>query len=86
MAALTAGQRRRVIGAGGVDTGDDARHLRRLVLEAAPGLAAAAFRIVHDTRLLLAAAGADTGITLIAGIGSVAWGRAADGTEARHGG
>ena len=47
-----------VIGAGGVDTDDDARRLRQLVIEAAGTLAAAQFRIVHDTRLLLAAAGA----------------------------
>ena len=75
-----------VIGAGGVDTDDDARRLRQLVLEAAGTLTGARFRIVHDTRLLLAAAGADEGIALIAGTGSVAWGRSADGSEARRGG
>ncbi|MCY1684634.1 N-acetylglucosamine kinase [Kocuria sp. SL71] len=75
-----------VIGAGGVDTDDDARRLRQLVIEAAGTLAAARFRIVHDTRLLLAAAGADEGIALIAGTGSVAWGRTVEGSEARRGG
>ncbi|WP_260853271.1 N-acetylglucosamine kinase [Kocuria palustris] len=75
-----------VIGAGGVDTDADAQRLRGLVLEAAPGLAGASLRIVHDTRLLLAAAGADTGIALIAGTGSVAWGCSPDGCEARRGG
>lgn len=75
-----------VIGAGGVDTDEDARRLRDLVLEAGPGLEGARFRIVHDTRLLLAAAGADAGIALIAGTGSVAWGRGPGGSEARRGG
>ncbi|MCT1602799.1 ATPase [Kocuria sp. p3-SID1433] len=75
-----------VIGAGGVDTDDDARRLEQLVREAAGALSGARFRIVHDTRLLLAAAGADEGIALIAGTGSVAWGRTADGSEARRGG
>ena len=42
--------------------------------------------IVHDTRLVLAAAGLDIGIALISGTGSVAYGRDHDGREARAGG
>lgn len=75
-----------VIGAGGVDTHDDARRLRELVLEAAPELAPARIGVVHDTRLMLAAQGLDAGIAVVAGTGSVAWGRREDGREARRGG
>jgi N-acetylglucosamine kinase-like BadF-type ATPase len=42
--------------------------------------------VVHDARLILAAAGADSGIALIAGTGSVAFGRSAQADEARAGG
>ena len=42
--------------------------------------------VVHDTRLVLAAAGLDTGIALIAGTGSVAYGRDRRGRESRAGG
>lgn len=42
--------------------------------------------VVHDSRLVLAAAGLDSGIALIAGTGSVAYGRASDGREAQRGG
>jgi N-acetylglucosamine kinase-like BadF-type ATPase len=42
--------------------------------------------VVHDARLILAAAGADSGIALIAGTGSVAFGRNAQADEARAGG
>jgi glucosamine kinase len=42
--------------------------------------------VVHDARLVLAAAGLDAGIALIAGTGSVAYGRTADGREAQRGG
>lgn len=42
--------------------------------------------VVHDSRLVLAAAGLDSGIALIAGTGSVAYGRTEDGREARRGG
>lgn len=41
--------------------------------------------VVHDARLVLAAAGLDDGIALIAGTGSIAYGRAG-GEEARAGG
>jgi N-acetylglucosamine kinase-like BadF-type ATPase len=42
--------------------------------------------VVHDARLVLAAAGLDAGIALVAGTGSVAYGRTADGREAQRGG
>jgi glucosamine kinase len=42
--------------------------------------------VVHDARLVLAAAGVDEGIALVAGTGSVAYARTADGREARRGG
>jgi glucosamine kinase len=42
--------------------------------------------VVHDARLVLAAAGVDSGIALIAGTGSVAYGRTRDGREAQRGG
>lgn len=42
--------------------------------------------VVHDARLVLAAAGLDAGIALIAGTGSIAFGRDANGREARAGG
>jgi glucosamine kinase len=42
--------------------------------------------VVHDSYLVLAAAGRDTGIALIAGTGSVAYARAPDGRESRRGG
>lgn len=42
--------------------------------------------VVHDARLILAAAGADSGIALIAGTGSVAYGRDANAEEGRAGG
>jgi glucosamine kinase len=42
--------------------------------------------VVHDTRLVLSAAGLDAGIALIAGTGAVAYARSADGREAQRGG
>ncbi|HEV2250842.1 MAG TPA: BadF/BadG/BcrA/BcrD ATPase family protein [Candidatus Limnocylindria bacterium] len=42
--------------------------------------------VVHDARLVLAAAGLESGIALIAGTGSVAYGRTQDGREAQRGG
>ena len=71
------------IGAGGVDTDDDKAALQRLIN---PHVQRARVTIVHDTRLILAAAGAHTGIAVIAGTGSAVWGVAPDGAEARAGG
>ena len=70
-------------GAAGVDTPDGAARLRDLLAQRLP---AAAIRVVHDSELILAAAGLDAGIAVIAGTGSVAWGRRDDGTAARAGG
>jgi glucosamine kinase len=42
--------------------------------------------VVHDARLVLAAARQEAGIALIAGTGSVAYGRTANGREAQRGG
>ena len=71
------------VGAGGMDTDSDKAELQALI---SPHAAAADITIVHDTRLILAAAGTDTGIAVIAGTGSAAWGVTADGREARAGG
>jgi N-acetylglucosamine kinase-like BadF-type ATPase len=70
-------------GAGGIDTDEDARNLAALIRPHVPG---ARITVVHDSRLLLAAGGATTGVAVIAGTGSAAWGRNALGKEARAGG
>jgi glucosamine kinase len=70
-------------GAAGVDTPEQEARIAAVLTEALPR---AAVTVVHDTELLLAAAGTPTGIAVIAGTGSVAWGRAADGRRARAGG
>lgn len=72
-----------VAGSGGVDTDDDADALRSLIAPHAPH---ARVDVVHDTRLILAAGAASTGIALIAGTGSVAWGVDSAGRQARSGG
>lgn len=70
-------------GAGGIDTDDDAAALAALIEPHVPG---ASITVVHDSRLLLAAGGASTGVAVIAGTGSAAWGRNTAGQEARAGG
>ncbi|MGP0221963.1 N-acetylglucosamine kinase [Paenarthrobacter sp. NCHU4564] len=70
-------------GAGGIDTDEDARALADLIAPHVPG---ARITVVHDSRLLLAAGGASTGVAVIAGTGSAAWGRNQAGQEARAGG
>lgn len=70
-------------GAGGIDTDEDAAALAALI---APHVPAAKITVVHDSRLLLAAGGASTGVAVIAGTGSAAWGKNAQGEEARAGG
>lgn len=72
-----------IAGSGGVDTDDDAARLRALIELHAQ---TASVRVVHDTRLILAAGRAPVGTGVIAGTGSVAWGITADGREARSGG
>ncbi|MDR6892582.1 N-acetylglucosamine kinase [Falsarthrobacter nasiphocae] len=74
-----------VIGAGGVDTPEDAARLASLASEQL-GIPRGRFRVVHDTRLILAANHHDTGIGVILGTGSVAWGVTAEGRESRSGG
>ncbi|MDK1359672.1 BadF/BadG/BcrA/BcrD ATPase family protein [Arthrobacter sp. zg-Y1219] len=82
--ALGAGSVDRVIaGSGGIDTDDDAAALRALIAPHAPE---AVVDVIHDTRLILAAGESPAGIALIAGTGSVAWGRSRTGQEARTGG
>lgn len=70
-------------GSGGIDTDDDASALASLIQPHVPG---ARVTVVHDSRLLLAAGYAGTGVAVIAGTGSAAWGRNSDGGEARAGG
>jgi glucosamine kinase len=70
-------------GSGGIDTAEDAAALAGLIEPHVPG---AQITVVHDSRLLLAAGHASTGVAVIAGTGSAAWGRNADGGEARAGG
>ena len=70
-------------GSGGIDTDEDAKALADLIAPHVPG---ARITVVHDSRLLLAAGGASTGVAVIAGIGSAAWGRNQAGEEARAGG
>ena len=70
-------------GAGGIDTDDDAAALAALIAPHVPG---ARITVVHDSRLLLAAGGASTGVAVIAGTGSAAWGKNGRGEEARAGG
>jgi len=70
-------------GAAGSEFPAGKRLLEELLARMLPGTKVL---VVHDTRLILAAAGADSGIALIAGTGSVAYGRDAKGEEARAGG
>ncbi|MFK0001827.1 N-acetylglucosamine kinase [Paenarthrobacter sp. NPDC090522] len=70
-------------GSGGIDTDEDAQALADLIAPHVPG---ARITVVHDSRLLLAAGGASTGVAVIAGTGSAAWGRNEAGEEARAGG
>lgn len=75
-----------VAGAGGVDTPRDAARLEALIRSAGGFAPATPVAAVHDTRLLLAAGGHTTGIALIAGTGSVAWGVDTTGRSCRAGG
>lgn len=72
-----------IAGAGGIDTPADAEQLHALIQPCAP---ASSIRIVHDSRLILAAGDSDTGIAVIAGTGSAVWGCDSSGREARIGG
>jgi glucosamine kinase len=70
-------------GAAGVDSVEAAERFRRLLSDRAP---TARVGVVHDTELVLAAAGSRTGIVVISGTGSACWGRNAQGQVARAGG
>jgi len=70
-------------GAAGAEVPAGRRRLEELLALLLPG---ARVLVVHDTRLILAAAGLDVGIALIAGTGSVAYARNDDGDEGRAGG
>ena len=70
-------------GAAGAEVPAARMRLQALLERRLPG---ARLCVVHDTRLVLAAAGLDAGIALIAGTGAVAYARSADGREAQRGG
>ncbi len=70
-------------GAAGADSDGARAELRELLAQRLPG---AVVEVVHDARLILAAADLDAGIAVIAGTGSAGWGRTPDGREARAGG
>lgn len=70
-------------GAAGAEVPSARGRLLELLEHRLPGCRVA---VVHDTRLVLAAAGLSSGIVLIAGTGSVAFALAEDGREARRGG
>ncbi len=70
-------------GAAGADSPEQRAQLAALITGLLP---AARVDVVHDAQLLLAAAGLDTGIALISGTGSVAWGIDPDGRSWRAGG
>jgi N-acetylglucosamine kinase-like BadF-type ATPase len=70
-------------GSAGAEVPAARKRLEKLLTRLLPGCRIA---VVHDTRLILAAAGLESGIVLIAGTGSVAYGRAGDGREIRIGG
>jgi len=70
-------------GTAGAEIPAGRRRLERLLARLLPG---SRLEVVHDARLVLAAAGLDSGIALIAGTGSVAYGRDAAGGEVRVGG
>jgi glucosamine kinase len=74
------------VGAAGVETPDAEERLRALVQRCLPGVPAAAVLVVHDTRLVLAAAGLAAGVVAISGTGSAAWGRTEAGDQVRAGG
>jgi N-acetylglucosamine kinase-like BadF-type ATPase len=70
-------------GAAGAEVAEGRARLESLLGRLLPDCAVA---VVHDARLVLAAAGVESGIALIAGTGSVAFGRSSDGREAQRGG
>lgn len=70
-------------GSAGAEVPAGRERLERILSTLLPGCR---ITVVHDARLVLAAAGFETGIALISGTGSVAYGRDWGGREARAGG
>ncbi|MEO5834935.1 MAG: BadF/BadG/BcrA/BcrD ATPase family protein [Nakamurella sp.] len=70
-------------GSAGINTPAQEDWLAGMISRRAPG---AKVVIAHDTRLILATPEFDTGIAVICGTGSVAWGRNGAGQTARAGG
>jgi N-acetylglucosamine kinase-like BadF-type ATPase len=70
-------------GSAGAEVPAGRLRLERLLKNLLPGCR---ISVVHDARLVLSGAQTDEGIALISGTGSVAYGRTADGREARSGG
>jgi N-acetylglucosamine kinase-like BadF-type ATPase len=70
-------------GAAGAEVPEARARLELLLKRLLPG---SRITVVHDARLVLAAAGLESGIALIAGTGSVAYGRDRKGRESRAGG
>ena len=75
-----------IAGAGGVDAAADAARLEALIRSVSGVPSEVPVTAVHDTRLVLAAGAHTTGIAVIAGTGSVAWGIDPTGRERRAGG
>ena len=70
-------------GAAGAEAPDARARLQDFLARRFP---ASRICVVHDSHLVLAAAGRDAGIALIAGTGTVAYARSPDGRESRRGG
>ena len=70
-------------GSAGAEVPAGRLRLEKLLASLLPGCR---ISVVHDARLVLAAAQVDQGIALISGTGSIAYGRTAAGLEARAGG
>jgi len=68
-------------GLSGSDRPEDHRRLRPWIEHLAPGI-----RMTNDAELILAALPDETGVAIVSGTGSIAFGRNADGTRARAGG
>jgi N-acetylglucosamine kinase-like BadF-type ATPase len=70
-------------GAAGAEVPEGRSRLEKLLARLLPDCPV---EVVHDARLVLAAAGVEEGIALVAGTGSVAYGRTRDGREVQRGG
>ncbi|MGJ0202617.1 ATPase [Leucobacter sp. gxy201] len=72
-----------VAGVAGADSPPAAQRFRELVAINRPGVPV---EVVHDSELLLATAGLESGVAVISGTGSAAWARDERGGNARAGG